>query len=108
MEAKRAAEAKAEEIMKREASEELTSWKSQRDVRMNSKKEVNRGEEQVFLEQQESDLLSGNTWDRVTKLVDLQADLAVSGKADTTRMRRLFIHLKNEPLESTRRAAIEA
>ena len=43
------------------------------------------------------------TWDRVTKLIDSSADAteAVSGP-DVSRMKKLFIQLKNEPLEATR------
>jgi len=42
------------------------------------------------------------TWDRVSKLIDVNEDQKGS---DVTRMRKLFIHLKNEPLEVTRGAA---
>lgn len=76
---------------------------------MNAKKEVNRTEEQVLLEQQESDLDAGNVWDRVTKLIEASVDQPDdSNKADVSRMRKLFIQLKNEPLESTRGALVEA
>jgi hypothetical protein len=76
---------------------------------LNAKKEVNRTEEQVLLEQQESDLDAGNVWDRVTKLIEASVDQPDdANKADVSRMRKLFIQLKNEPLESTRGALVEA
>jgi hypothetical protein len=76
---------------------------------LNAKKEVNRTEEQVLLEQQESDLDAGNVWDRVTKLIEASVDQPDdASKADVSRMRKLFIQLKNEPLESTRGALVEA
>ena len=71
-------------------------------MKMNANKERNRSEEQVLLEKVEYELESGNCWERVTKLIDNDAD-ADADKSDTTRMRKLFIQLKNEPLESTRR-----
>ena len=109
LEAKRAAEARAEEQARKEAKEEFENWITQKDTRLNARKETNRTEEQVFLEQQESDLESANVWDRVTKLIDLQADFSSeSGVSDVSRMRKLFLQLKNEPLETTRAIKVEA
>jgi hypothetical protein len=101
-EAERAADAKSEE----EANTDIENFNAQREIRLNAKKEVNRSEEQVFLEQQESEL-EGNTWDRVTKLIETSADDNEMDKSDVSRMRKLFIQLKNEPLESTRAAPVE-
>ena len=109
LDAKRDAEARAEETARKEAKEDFENWTAQKEARLNSRKEVNRTEEQVFLEQQESDLESANVWDRVTKLIDLQADFsAESGNSDVSRMRKLFLQLKNEPLETTRNVKVEA
>lgn len=78
-------------------------------MKLNAKKETNRTEEQVLLEQQESDLDAGNVWDRVTKLIETSVDQPDDpNKADVSRMRKLFIQLKNEPLEATRGALVEA
>jgi hypothetical protein len=52
-------------------------------------------------------LESGNIWERVTKLIDNDTDGDTS-KSDTARMRKLFIQLKNEPLDSSRGATVEA
>lgn len=70
---------------------------------MNANKEKNRSEEQVLLEKVEYELESGNSWERVTKLIDNEAE--EDDKSDTSRMRKLFIQLKNEPLEASRGAA---
>ena len=102
-EAERALQLKTEE----EAKRDLDSFNSQRDARLNSKKEVNRSNEQVFLERQESEL-DGNTWDRVSNLIEANVDDNELEKADVSRMRKLFIQLKNEPLEATRGAAVES
>ncbi len=85
----------------------MTSWNTQRSARLTAKKDKNRSEEQVLLENIEYELESGNTWERVGKLIDNDTD-ADSSKSDTSRMRKLFIQLKNEPLEASRGAAIEA
>ena len=99
---KRAAEAEAEQAVRTTAADELGNWNAQRDVRLNAKKDKNRSEEQVLLETLESEIDGGSTWDRVTKLIDSTAEAADSGKVDVVRMRKLFIQLKNEPLEKTR------
>ena len=66
--------------------------------------DTNRSEEQILLESLESEVDAANTWDRVAKLIDAANDTTMAANADVTRMRKLFIQLKNEPLESTRSA----
>jgi hypothetical protein len=90
--------------MKAKAAEDMANWVAQREIRMSAKKDKNRSEEQVLLEGIESDADGNNVWERVTKLIDQSAE-PETGKADVTRMRKLFIQLKNEPLERTRAAA---
>lgn len=109
LEEKKRSEDAAEEAARAEAAEELANYLAQRETRMNAKKEVNRSEEQVLLEQLESDLDGANVWDRVTKLIEAGVDAPDDlEKADTSRMRKLFIQLKNEPLEASRGAPVEA
>jgi Clathrin light chain len=64
--------------------------------------DTNRSEEQILLESLESEVDAANTWDRVAKLIDVANDTTIPNNADVTRMRKLFIQLKNEPLEATR------
>jgi len=91
--------------VKHQALEDLSNWTTQRSIRLNAKKDANRSEEQVLLEQLESEIDVGNTWDRVSKLIDAGADFSAEAeKSDVSRMRKLFIQLKNEPLEVTRGA----
>ncbi len=107
LEQKRQAELAFDNESKQQAAADLQSWITQRNARLNAKKDKNRSEEQVLLEKVEYELESGNTWERVSKLIDTDID-GDSDKSDTSRMRKLFIQLKNEPLETTRGAAIEA
>ena len=58
-----------------------------------------------MVESLESEADMTNSWERVTKLIDANSDAADATKADVTRMRKLFIQLKNEPLETTRLAS---
>ena len=104
LETKKSMEAEAESKAKAVAMEEMSNWNSQREIRLASKKDSNRTQEQVFLETIESDIDGVNTWERVTKLIDasMEAGTTDTSKADVTRMRKLFIQLKNDPLESTR------
>jgi hypothetical protein len=105
LEAKKVAEAEKEAATVAQASTDLADWKGKRDMRLATKKETNRSEEQVMVETLESEAECGNTWDRVSKLIDAGAEALETGKADVTRMRKLFIQLKNEPLEKTRASA---
>ncbi len=68
---------------------------------MNAKKDKNRTEEQVLLETIESETEVLKIWERVSKLIDITENGDSKG-SDTSRMRKLFIQLKSEPLESTR------
>jgi hypothetical protein len=107
LEAKRAEEQAQDAAAKENAAKEIADWHAQRQAQLNSNKEKNRSEEQVMLERVEYELESGNSWERVTKLIDNDAE-AESDKSDTARMRKLFIQLKNEPLETSRGAAAKA
>lgn len=107
LDTKRAAEYEFEKAARAKAQEELAAWKNQKEIRFNAKKDKNRSEQQVFVETVESEAENLKVWDRVGKLVDAN-DSGDRKGSDTTRMRKLFIHLKNEPLEVTRAAAIGA
>jgi hypothetical protein len=107
LEAKRSAEYEEEKGVISVAQEERDSWATQRDIRLKAKKESNRNEEKAKVEQLTSEADNLKTWERVSKLID--AGETVEGKgSDTSRMRKLFIQLKNEPLEVSRAAALEA
>jgi hypothetical protein len=64
-------------------------------------------EEQVTVETLDSETSNLKPWDRVTKLIDNNEITVGEGetKADLSRMRKLFIQLKNEPLDLTRAAS---
>ena len=95
------AEQEEEKKARTAAKTDLEDWKKQREIQLTKKKEMNRSTESVFVEQIESALTSKNTWERVTKLVDItQADAKDGLKSDVGRMRSLFVQLKNEPIES--------
>jgi hypothetical protein len=92
LEQKRAEEYENEKLVRTQATDEYTGWNTQRDIRLNAKKETNRSEEQVLLESVESEVEILQTWDRVAKLIDLKEKEAE--KSDTSRMHKLFIQLK--------------
>jgi hypothetical protein len=102
---KRASEFEHEKASRAKAAEDLANWKTQREIRLTAKKEKNRNEEEVLVETLGTQVEIAKTWDRVTKLIDANEDQKGS---DVSRMRKLFIHLKNEPLETTRGAAVTA
>ena len=103
MDAKRAAETQHDTEVKTKATEELANWTTQRKIRLEAKKEKNRSEEQILLETLESEADGGNSWERATKLIDISSgDVANNGKADVSRMKKLFIQLKSDSLDKTR------
>ncbi len=104
MDVKRAAEFEHEKAGRAKAQSDLSNWTTQRDIRLNAKKESNRSEENVVVEALESESVNLKTWDRVSKLIDAGETVDTKG-SDTGRMRKLFIQLKNEPLEVTRAAS---
>mmetsp|Transcript_23994 Transcript_23994/g.66720 ORF Transcript_23994/g.66720 Transcript_23994/m.66720 type:complete len:193 (-) Transcript_23994:93-671(-) len=107
LEEKRATEFETNKQVRTTAEEELSSWNQQRGIRMQAKAESNRTEEQVKVEQLNSEADALKTWERVSTLIDVGEGSDNKG-SDTSRMRKLFIHLKNEPLEVTRAASAVA
>lgn len=97
---KRVIEMNVEKEQRAKAAEELSTFSSQRDIKLKAKKESNQNAEKVFVESVTKDLASTQVWDRVTKLIDVNAveKAEDSSKSDVSRMRKLFIHLKNEPV----------
>ena len=91
-----------EKEQRAKAAAELSTFSSQRDAKLKAKKESNQNAEKVFVESVTKDLASTQIWDRVTKLIDVNAveKAEDSSKSDVSRMRKLFIHLKNEPVSA--------
>jgi Clathrin light chain len=59
----------------------------------------NREDEQATMEAIEADLENDNSWQRVCKLVELQAETTDKSQ-DVKRMRDVMIFLKNEPTKA--------
>jgi hypothetical protein len=106
LDAKREQEFQHDKAAREKASEELANWKTQRDVRLNAKKDKNRTEEAVTIETLDAESGNAKPWDRLPKLIDSNEAAPSEGTKDVSRMRKLFIHLKNEPLEETRAASL--
>jgi hypothetical protein len=106
LDAKREQEFQHDKAARQKASEELANWKTQREVRLNAKMDKNRTEEAVTIETLDAESGNAKPWDRLPKLIDSNEAAPSEGTKDVSRMRKLFIHLKNEPLEETRAAAL--
>jgi hypothetical protein len=104
IEGKRAAESEHEKAVRAKAQEEMASWKNQKGIRLTAKKDKNRNEQGILVETLASEAQMLKVWDRVGKLIDASENLERKG-SDVSRMRKLFIQLKNEPLEVSRAAA---
>ena len=77
-----------------EAKSALAQLETERQTQFQGRMQANREKEQVKMEQIVADNESPNPWERVVSLVDLQAD-AVAAAGDTSRMRQVFIQMKN-------------
>jgi len=83
------------------ATADLEQFNLEREKTKESKQEKNRTLEAAMQEQMEADLESANPFERVVKLVDIEAKQdKSSGASDLSRMRSVFVQLKNEPLTS--------
>lgn len=80
------------------AAADLENWNTERDMRLQKKKENNRSEESVVIDTLAADASDKAAWGRVLKMV-AASETPVAGKSDTQRMHSLFIQLKNEPVQ---------
>lgn len=82
--------------MKEKALKDLEAIKREREELRDRNSTRNRETEQTLCEKMDADIAGeGNSWERVVKLVDMQAD-AGEGAEDMSRMRQIFIKKKNE------------
>jgi len=77
------------------AQKYMDEFKANREEKRDARMAKNREDEQAKLESIEADLENDNSWQRVSKMVDLTQDSADDNE-DTKQMRDLFIKLKNE------------
>jgi hypothetical protein len=73
----------------------LEEFQAKRETMHEARLAKNREDEQAKLEDIEADMENDNSWQRVNKMVDMTQDGPSNGD-DTTRMRDVFITLKNE------------
>lgn len=83
--------------MEAAAKDYLDQFKANREAKRDAKMALNREDEQAKLECIEADLENDNSWQRVSKMVELTQDSHVDDTSeDTKQMRDIFIKLKNE------------
>lgn len=79
------------------AKDFVDNFKAKREAKRDAKMAKNREDEQAKLECIEADLEEDNSWQRVSKMVELTQDSSLDDTTeDTKQMRDLFIKLKNE------------
>jgi hypothetical protein len=93
--ARKAEEDAAKAAMVEAARVAIEEFQTKNSMKRDAKMAKNREDEQAKLEDIEADLENDNSWQRVSKMVDLTQDGADGGE-DTKRMRDIFILLKNE------------
>lgn len=82
---------KKQEVLK-EAREELTKWSDERQKKLAAKAEMNRQEEEKLIEGNKEDMKCENPWERVSKLVEMNAER----EHDLSRMKQVMIRMKND------------
>ena len=82
---------KKQEILKA-ARDEILAWNEDRKKRLQKKKEMNREEENKVIEGLKEDQACSNPWERVAKLVELNAEK----EHDLSRMKQVMIRMKND------------
>ena len=87
----KAALEKKQEIMKT-AREELLAWNEERQKKLESRAQMNREEEEKLKEGMKEDMECENPWERVNKLIELNAE----GEHDLGRMKQVMIRMKND------------
>ena len=87
----KAAMEKKQEILKA-AREELLAWNEERQKKLAAKAEMNRQEEEKLIEGNKEDMKCDNPWERVSKLVEMNAER----EHDLARMKQVMIRMKND------------
>jgi len=96
LDARKAEEDAVKAAMVEDARIAMDEFNTKNAMKRDAKMAKNREDEQAKLEDIEADLENDNSWQRVSKMVDLTQDGAEDG-LDTKKMRDVFILLKNEP-----------
>lgn len=102
VEKRRALEENLKKEVSHAANNDLSRLLEQRNARRKARHETHLQSEQALAEEVNNALDSSKVWDVIAKLSDTTQDNALKKTSDLTRMRKLMIALKNEPLESTR------
>ena len=87
----KAAMEKKQEILKA-AREELLQWNEERAKKTSKRAEMNREEEEKMKEGMKEDMNCVNPWERVSKLIEMNAE----GEHDMSRMKQVMIRMKND------------
>ncbi|XP_015789224.1 clathrin light chain [Tetranychus urticae] len=93
-------EAKRKEELLEQAKAELEDWYAQYNDQLNKWKANNRNAEAEWIAERDAEV-PGKEWEKITKMCDFNPKPNQKGAKDTSRMRSLLVHLKqNPPLES--------
>lgn len=76
----------------KEAQEELEKWREERAKKLEAKAEMNRQEEEKLIEGNKEDMACANPWERVNKLVDMNAETS----HNMSRMKQVMIRMKGD------------
>eukprot|EP00630_Chrysocystis_fragilis_P001222 CAMPEP_0197395326 /NCGR_PEP_ID=MMETSP1165-20131217/6746_1 /TAXON_ID=284809 /ORGANISM="Chrysocystis fragilis, Strain CCMP3189" /LENGTH=231 /DNA_ID=CAMNT_0042921087 /DNA_START=134 /DNA_END=827 /DNA_ORIENTATION=+ len=89
-------EAQVLEANLEQAKVALENFEAERQQKIRDTMQKNREKEQLLMEQFATEIESENPWERIVSLVDLQTGMS-DENFDVSRMRQVFIQLKNSP-----------
>ncbi|KAI6654524.1 Clathrin light chain A-like [Oopsacas minuta] len=92
-------EAEASEEMRKwreAAQQELRDWYDHHNSQVETRKQDNRAAEQAFIDERDQ-LVPGTEWEKVANLCDFSAKGPGRNSKDVSRMRSIYLHLKENP-----------
>ena len=92
-------EAESSEEMRRwreAAQQELSDWYDHHNSQVETRKQDNRAAEQAFIEERDQSV-PGTEWEKVANLCDFSAKGPGRNSKDVSRMRSIYLHLKENP-----------
>eukprot|EP00800_Vazella_pourtalesii_P005171 TRINITY_DN16016_c0_g1_i1.p1 TRINITY_DN16016_c0_g1~~TRINITY_DN16016_c0_g1_i1.p1 ORF type:complete len:238 (+),score=60.25 TRINITY_DN16016_c0_g1_i1:46-714(+) len=92
-------EAAASEEMRRwreAAQQELSDWYDHHNSQVETRKQDNRAAEEAFIQERDQSV-PGTEWEKVANLCDFSAKGVGKNSRDVSRMRSIYLHLKENP-----------
>ncbi len=88
---------KEQKYLREQAQQELNEWYEHHNSQVETRKKENRLAEEGFICERDKQI-PGTEWEKVSNLCDFSSKNVSKNSKDVSRMRSLFLHLKENPL----------